>query len=308
MVMRCGRRVMIEIGSCSWTEKTLIRSGEFYVKGIRTAEERLRYYAERFTTVEVDSTYYAMPSPGTSALWAERTSQNFIFHIKVYGALTGHGVDPRTVPGDVLRVLPGGEHHRGKVYIKDPSLLRVLAERFIESLDPLIRSDKIGIMVFQFPQWFHYKAAHLDYIATCKEMMHGIPMGVEFRHGSWLTSQRRETVFSFLRENRITYITADEPQFGNLATVPFIPEVTTKTAYLRLHGRNRGNWLRKGIETSLRYDYLYSDDELREFIPPVLGLDRRSEKTYVMFNNCNGGSAMKNGMRLKEFMKKEGIR
>ena len=92
---------MIRTGTCSWTEKTLIQSGQFYPPDAKTAEARLRFYAAHFDTVEVDSTYYAIPDAKTAWLWDMRTQDNFTFHIKAYGALTGHGVDPRSLPKDV---------------------------------------------------------------------------------------------------------------------------------------------------------------------------------------------------------------
>jgi uncharacterized protein YecE (DUF72 family) len=135
--------------------------------------------------------------------------------------------------------------------------------------------------------------------------MEGLPMGVEFRHGSWLTADKQDIVFKFLQEHKITYIGADEPQYGNLATVPFIPRVTTDIAYYRFHGRNKENWLKKGISTTLRYAYLYSDDELRKFVPALQDSDKRAKVTYAMFNNCHGGFAMKNALRIRELLKKD---
>jgi uncharacterized protein YecE (DUF72 family) len=78
-----------------------------------------------------------------------------------------------------------------------------------------------------------------------------------------------QRLYQFLTTNQITYIPADEPQYGNLATIPFVPQLTTDIAYFRFHGRNRENWLKKGVETSLRYAYLYSDNELKEFTPSI---------------------------------------
>jgi uncharacterized protein YecE (DUF72 family) len=83
-------------------------------------------------------------------------------------------------------------------------------------------------------------------------------------------------------------------------TVPFVPKLTTDTAYFRFHGRNRENWLKKDIETSLRFAYLYSDGELKEFIPTIESLGKSTKQVYCMFNNCHGGFAMKNAMKLKE--------
>ncbi|HEY6009818.1 MAG TPA: DUF72 domain-containing protein, partial [Geobacteraceae bacterium] len=141
-------------------------------------------------------------------------------------------------------------------------------------------------------------SAELDRILACREMMGGLPMAIEFRHGSWLTVQRRGHVFGFLRENGLTYVTADEPQFGTLATVPFLPETTTDIAYLRLHGRNTDTWLRKGVETSARYDYLYSGEELRALAIAARELSARARVVYLLFNNCRAGHAMQNALEM----------
>ena len=132
--------------------------------------------------------------------------------------------------------------------------------------------------------------------------MEGIPVAIEFRHGSWLTKERAVQVFDFLKKNDLCYISADEPQYGSLATVPYLPEATNEIAYFRFHGRNRQNWLKKGIETSLRYSYLYSDSELEEFAGSVRRLGKKAKKTYAMFNNCHGGFAVRNALRLKELL------
>jgi uncharacterized protein YecE (DUF72 family) len=297
---------MILIGCCSWTEKTLIRSGEFYPKGIKSAEERLRYYAGQFSTVEVDSSYYSIPDKGNAALWAVRTPDDFVFHVKAFGALTGHGIDPKTLPHDIASVLPPSELDKRNIYIKSPEMLKIVGERFVEVLSPLREKNKLGMIVYQYPPWFRYNTENLRYLLSCKKLMDGLDLAVEFRHGSWLTPQRAGTVLDFLRENGITFIAADEPQYGTLATVPFIPAVTTETAYFRFHGRNRENWLKRGLETSLRYDYFYSDDELKELAEQVIEASRKTKKVCAMFNNCHGASAMKNARRLKEILKQCG--
>lgn len=293
---------MIRIGSCSWTEKTLIKSGEFYPKVNATAEERLRYYAENFNTVEVDSSYYAIPSIRTAWLWAQRTPDDFVFHIKVYAALTGHGVAPSSLPKDLLSLLPDKDRGRTRIYIKEPSFLKLLAEKLIDSLKPLSKTGKLGVIVFQFPPWFVYSHSNLDYILACKEMISDLAIAVEFRHGSWLAPDRAQSTFEFLKNHGITYVTADEPQYGTLATVPFLPHVTTDIAYFRFHGRNKKNWFKKGVETSLRYDYLYSADELKEFKKRIISTDREAKTTFAMFNNCHGASAIKNALMLRELI------
>ncbi len=291
---------MIRVGTCSWAEKTLVESGEFYPREVKSAEARLRYYASCFDTVEVDSTYYAIPEQRTAWLWGARTPGAFTFHVKAYGALTGHAIDPKTLPADIRGAAAGPS---GKsVYVKERDVLRLIAERFREALMPLARAEKLGVIVFQFPPWFDCKSGNMDYVLFCKQLMAELSLAVEFRHGSWLSGAKAPEVLAFLREHAITYIAADEPQYGTLATVPFVPFVTTDTAYFRFHGRNGENWLKKGIATSLRYAYTYSDAELHRFVPAVKEADRRALKTYAMFNNCHRGSATANASRLKELL------
>jgi uncharacterized protein YecE (DUF72 family) len=288
----------IHVGTCSWAEKSLIESGEFYPKGVSSAEERLRFYASHFDTVEVDSTYYAIPASHTAELWAERTPANFLFHVKVYGALTGHGTDPRTLTKALRELLPAADKEKRTIYIKEPELLKAVADAFAASLAPLRAAGKLGVLVFQFPPWFWYKAADLDYILKCRELMGELPIAVEFRNGSWLTEHHRGEVLKFLHDNGITFVTADEPQLGTLATVPFLPEITTDIAYFRLHGRNKEAWLKKGVETSERYDYLYSSGELKDFAETARKVSSKAKTVFVMFNNCRAGHAMKNALEL----------
>jgi uncharacterized protein YecE (DUF72 family) len=294
---------MIRVGICSWAEKTLIESGEFYPAQAKTAETRLRYYASRFDTVEVDSTYYAVPDPRTVWLWSMRTHDDFVFHIKVYGALTGHAIDPRTLPADLRGLADGASQSTRQVYVKNREGIELIGRRFIDVLSPLKHARKLGLMLFQFPPWFDYKISNMDYILFCRQIMEGLPLAVEFRHGSWLTNRNAPTTFGLLEKNAITYVAADEPQYGTLATVPFIPHVSSDTAYFRFHGRNRENWLKKGIPTTLRYAYSYSDKELEELTPEIKEADRQAKTTYAMFNNCHRGNATTNALRLKQLLK-----
>jgi uncharacterized protein YecE (DUF72 family) len=295
---------MILTGTCSWTEKTLIQSGKFYPKETNTAEARLRYYAEHFAIVEIDSTYYAIPSPSNASLWAERTPEKFIFNVKAYGALTGHGVDPRTLPADILKTLPHEDIQKKHIYIKDAALLKAVAGMFRDALEPLVKKGKLGVLVFQYPPWFQYNEANFDLILRDQELMDGLPIALEFRHGSWLTPQKEDKVLAFLSKNNITHIAADEPQYGTLATVPFVSALTSDIAYFRFHGRNKENWLRKGIETTLRFAYKYSEEELSGFVPAIQQIGKRAKTTFVMFNNCHLDYAVRNAIGMKELLRR----
>jgi uncharacterized protein YecE (DUF72 family) len=288
---------MIRVGTCSWTEKSLIRSGEFYPKTVNAAESRLKFYAERFNVVEVDSTYYALPTKTNSFLWADRTPEDFVFHIKAYGVLTGHAVDPRMLPPDIFSELPENDKRQKRVFVNERRLVKIITDKFLEALYPLESAGKLGVFVFQFPPWLIYKPENLDFILARRDLLGRRRMAVEFRHGSWYAADVREKVFHFLRKNQIIHVVADEPQYGSLATVPFVPQTTADIAYYRLHGRNRENWLRKGIETS------FTDEELKEFIPHVQTSEKMAKETFVMFNNCHGGYAMRNAEKMKALLK-----
>ena len=291
------QRGVIRIGTCSWAEKSLIESGTFYPAEVTTPEGRLRFYARHFDTVEVDSSFYAIPTPHMVSAWAERTPPGFLFHVKAYGALTGHAIGPGTLPPELRALLSTSDRENESIHVADPTLLRELARASVAAFAPLREARRLGFIVFQFPPWFGYKNANLDYLLYCKELMAGLPIAVEFRHGSWLTRHHADTLFDFLRQHKITYITCDEPQYGTLATAPFSPEVTTSMAYLRLHGRNAENWL---THDTPRYDYLYGSAELAEFACVARRLSARALMVFVMFNNCHLGHAARNAGELKD--------
>ena len=140
LVCRRYNDSMIHVGTCSWTEKSLIQSKEFYPKNVRTAESRLQFYSGCFDTVEVDSTYYAIPQKSNALPWAARTPANFVFHIKVYGALTGHAIDAKTLPPDIRAELSEKDKTQKQIYVKEPALVRLIAEKFMDALYPLMNS------------------------------------------------------------------------------------------------------------------------------------------------------------------------
>jgi uncharacterized protein YecE (DUF72 family) len=295
----------IRIGTCSWTEKSLIDSGAFYPPQATSAEQRLRFYASRFDTVEVDSSYFSIPTLQMTHAWVERTPEQFLFHLKAYGALTGHHIEPQALPKDLLELLPAADRLQESVHVSDAAALKGMAQAMVASLEPLKIAKKLGFVIFQFPPWFSYTNANRDYILHCKELMAGLPIAVEFRHGSWLLRRHADELFAFLREHKITYITCDEPQYGTLVSAPFHPEATTAIAYLRLYGRNAENWLGSA---ELRYDYLYDELELRGFAAEIKRLSAKARTTFVMFKNCHAGHAITNALQMRELLKPQPFR
>ena len=289
---------IIRIGTCSWTEKSLVEGGVFYPHGASTPKARLKYYARHFDTVEIDSSYYQIPTTDMARAWADRTPEHFLFHVKAYGALTGHNINPARLPEELRLMLPAEDRDKEEVHVSAPAALKAMAQAMTEALAPLKEAGKLGFIIFQFPPWFGSKKGNKGYLLYCRELMAGHPIAVEFRHGSWLTSRNREETFSFLREHKITYITCDEPQLGTLATAPFHPEATTSVAYVRLHGRSPENWQTRSVSED---EYLYKEEELREIAVEAKRLSAKARLTFVMFNNCRRGYAVKNALQLRAY-------
>src|SRR5881628_3564622 len=144
------------VGISSWTERTLIKEGNFYPSGAKTAEARLQFYASQFPIVEVDSTYYFPPSERNAILWLERTPSDFTFNVKAYSLLTNHPTKPNSLYKDIASELPTELLQKRNVYrenLPDEAVEEVW-QRFHDALMPLHSAGKLGAVLFQFPQWF----------------------------------------------------------------------------------------------------------------------------------------------------------
>ncbi len=289
----------ILIGTTSWTDKTLIESGLFYPGTAKTPEARLRYYANRFPIVEVDSSYYGMPSEHNSRLWVERTPEAFVFDIKAFRLFTGHQTSPTALPADIRKAL--GTVDNKNIYYRDvPQDTREeLWRRFRLSLDPLQQAGKLGVVVFQFPPWFVFKRTNLAHILECAEQLHGLPIAVEFRNKTWFGERHRDEVLAFERENGLAHVVVDEPQ-GFASSILAVWDATSpEVAVVRLHGRNGETWMKKGLTAAERFNYLYRESELREFVTPIEALATRAARVHVLFNNCYRDYAQRNAAHLR---------
>lgn len=290
----------ILVGTCSWTDPTLIESGRFYPQSVKSAEDRLKYYASQFPLVEVDSTYYSMPAERTARLWVERTEANFIFDVKAFRLFTHHPTPPAALPKDIREALAPESTQKANLYIRDmpPELTEELWQRFERALLPLDSAGKLGVVLFQFPPWFHPARANKEYILQLKEHLPQYRVAIEFRAASWLEQARREDTLSLLRDNGFPLVCVDEPQ-GFRSSVPPLAEATSDVALVRFHGRNKDTWEKKGLTPAERFNYLYTEDELGEWVPKIKGLASKTKQVHVLFNNCYGDKAVVNGRQIK---------
>ena len=165
-----------------------------------------------------------------------------------------------------------------------------VAASFLQSIRPLSEAGKLKGLLAQFPWGFKNTPENRDYLKGCRERTPDIPYFVEFRHRSWVS----EEVGNLLREHQLSFVCVDEPQIGDM--MPPMARATTNLGYIRFHGRNAKNWWGKGGD---RYDYLYTEDELRTWVGKVEQLLGKVDKIYLFFNNCHAGQAVENARMMK---------
>jgi uncharacterized protein YecE (DUF72 family) len=293
----------ILVGTASWTDKTLIACGRFYPPGATSAEARLRYYASQFPLVEVDSSYYAMPTPDTAQLWAERTPNDFVMNVKAFRLSTGHQTSPAVLHKDIRDAL--GPMIKANLYYRElPVEIRdELWRRFIEALVPLRAAGKLGLVHFQFPPWLLRNAAGLAHVRHCVERMAGHTLSVEFRHQSWFAGAHAESTLAFQRELGVVHTVVDGPQ-GFANSVPAVWETTHPAcALVRLHGHNAGTWNIKGATAaSDRFNYDYGEPELSDIAEQVARLALRAMATHVVFNNNMEDQGQRNAALLMRLL------
>ncbi|MCX8118337.1 MAG: DUF72 domain-containing protein [Desulfobacterota bacterium] len=249
--------------------------GTIYPPGL-PEREMLSYYEKElgFRALEVNFTYYSLPSQKSLAAMAKKTSPDFEFVVKAHKGLTHEIRDRET-----------------KKWIDNRETFR----QFRSSLDPLIAEGKLATVLAQFPYGFFPIRENFDYLHRFRGLMEGVPLVCEFRNEAWM----REETFDFLSKEEIGYCIVDEPKLPQL--MPYLPRATSSIGYFRFHGRNP-NWFQ--VPSSVRYDYLYSEEEIRTFVPDILEISKKTAKTFVFFNNCHAGSAAKNAAQLAQLLAK----
>ena len=271
----------VRIGTCSWADDALAK--HFYPPKL-PARERLAWYAEHFDTVEVDSTYYRLPGESMVEGWAERTPPGFTMHVKAFGLMTRHPVKIEVLPEDLRAEMPVDE--KGRVDRPPRELRGEVFRRFLAALEPLRRAGKLGGILFQFPSYVVFKDSSLEYLEWAREQVGGDEMLVELRHRSWLDDEHRAETLSFLERIGATYVTVDAPKSAEAKNlVPTVPAVTSRTAYVRFHGRNLATWNKRGGSAAERFDYLYSEEELAEWVPALKELAGEAQQAFALFNN-----------------------
>ncbi len=245
--------------------------GPFYPAAVKD-QEMLAYYAGQFPVLELDYTYYSMPYRRTLEAMARKTPPGFEFCVKAHKSMTHE--------------LSG-----------DPAEQKEVFSRFFEAMEPLVDQGKFGCLLAQFPWSYKPSQAAKDYILRLADFCGGKNTVVEFRNSMWV----QQETFDLLQKHGLGFCCVDEPRLRGL--MPPVAEATSRTGYIRFHGRNAAKWWNHEI-ASERYDYLYSKNELEEWLPKIESLVEKTDKVYVLFNNCHEGKAASNARDMTSLLER----
>jgi uncharacterized protein YecE (DUF72 family) len=242
--------------------------GVFYPADMKESDF-LHFYSERFSCVEIDTTYYRIPDPSMFEAVSKKVPEGFMFTMKVPASFT----------------------HERERFVED-------LVPFRRSIQPIVDRGMLGCLVAQFPYSFKSSREGLEHIVRIKEGM-DLPLVVEFRHISW----QKEDVYEFLQDHEVGYVNVDLPRIYGLPLPSGV--VTADVAYVRFHGRVDAKTWWEPEEAKQRYAYLYNEEELKEWVPHIMSIESRSRSTYLVFNNHFRGFATQNAAMMTRVMSGE---
>lgn len=287
------------VGTASWTDPEFLKAGWYPPEVKDDAEARLRHYAERFPMVEVNASFYAIPTLQTVARWAERTPPGFRFHVKAHGVISGHPSEPGRLPPP-LRELPARLDNRGRIRRPSRELRDAVIDALLEATGPL--GDKLGAILVQLPPYVASGLEQREELARILARLRPARAAVEPRHRSWAAPGEREALHDLLAAHDAAWVCVDAPRIDVASAMPPIVERTSDAlAYVRLHGRNASTWT-TGKTVAERFDHAYTDDEMREWVEPVLELAESAQEVAAVFNNNARDYPLRNAARFAELL------
>ncbi len=253
--------------------------------------DELRWYAEHFDTVEVNSSFYGPPTAETTRRWVEKTPRGFEFSLKLHQQFT----HPEMFKRSALAHLPDAS----------ASALAELARvneadigKFKSGLDPIASAGKLGSLLAQFPASFRDTPQNRAYLEWLLETFREYPIAVELRHKTW--SDQIGSTLELLGAFSAAWVQIDEPKFQLSIRQNYLPNVKG-FYYMRLHGRNAAQWWRHDAAED-RYNYLYSVDELKPFAETATAADAIVRKAYLYLNNHFSAKSVVNAAVLKSLV------
>jgi uncharacterized protein YecE (DUF72 family) len=237
--------------------------------------DELRFYAERFNTVEINSTFYGQPRAAVSLGWVRRTPADFEFSVKLFQKFTHPATAPDTSPVSSVDV-----------------------DAFKGGIEPLAAAGKLGALLAQFPSRFHDTPDAREYLAWVMRTFRDYPLAIELRHRSWSDADRATR--ALLAEGGAAWVQIDEPKFQSSIRQRLMPNQATRL-YVRLHGRNAAEWW-EHEQSEDRYDYMYTANELAPIIAKLRAARDQVRKLYLYMNNHFAAQAVANATMVREML------
>jgi uncharacterized protein YecE (DUF72 family) len=287
---------MIRVGTASWTDPGFV--ADWYPRGL-PAPARLGWYAGHFDYVEVNSSFYAIPTQKTVQRWDHETPANFLFDVKLHRLLSRHAAPLATLPPD----LRGGVeiNPRGNVVLT-LELEQAVIARIRAEFAPLREAGKLGTFLLQLSPSFSPRRHRLEELESLREAFGSDLLAIELRNRDWLTGAQRETTLAFFRATQLPLVVVDAPSSAHFTIMPGEDLVTAPTlAYLRLHGRNEHGYV-SGKSVAERFDYDYSEAEIEQIAERVDRLASEAADVHVAFNNNRSSYAPKAALSLKRVL------
>ena len=263
-----NRQSVIHIGPAGWSYKDW--EGVVYPQKPGSKFDPLSYLSRFFDTIEINSSFYRPPTPTTTKSWVRRVASNpgFTFTAKLHRIFT---------------------HERGKATAADEKAFR-------EAMNPLAESGKLGAILIQFPWSFKNTKEERAYLQRLIAQFQDYPLVLEVRHASWNTPG----IYEELEEKGVGICNIDQPIFAK--SIKPAALTTSGIGYVRLHGRNYGNWFREQAPRDDRYNYLYSLDELDPWVTRIKEVAKQTKESYVITNNHFLGKAVVNALEIKSIL------
>ncbi|HEY6211252.1 MAG TPA: DUF72 domain-containing protein [Vicinamibacterales bacterium] len=290
----------VRIGTSGWSYPSGkgTWNGVFYPKPRSRDFDELAYYAEHFDTVEVNSTFYGQPRADVCRRWAERTPSGFEFSVKLYQKFTHPRMFGERVAKQIGTAVAG---NLGPADTYSDAIAALAGfnqadlDEFRRGIEPIATADKLGALLAQFPPSFKDTPDSREALAALLRAFHEYPIAVELRHKSW--SDSIGDTLTLLNGFKAAWVQIDEPKFRFSIRQNYLPNVKG-FYYMRLHGRNAANWW-KHDKSEDRYNYLYSADELQEFVETARATTRLVKKTYLYTNNHFSAKSVANAVMIK---------
>jgi uncharacterized protein YecE (DUF72 family) len=292
---------VVRVGIAGWDYRDW--AGIVYPHPQPRGFDRLSFLGNFFDAIEINSTFYRQPEAKAARSWASRVSSesSFRFTAKLFQIFTH-------APGGSL--LPAGRSASAPGTVD----LRAEARTYLAGIGPLLDAGRLGAVLMQFPHAFHDRPGNRAHIETVARLLPGLPLVAEFRHRSW----DNEGALAFLRDFGVGFCNIDQPALG--ATLPPTAHVTSRVAYVRLHGRNAANWFPSRESgrgpgppsttpsVAARYDYFYSSEELRPWVARIRSIAAGAEEVFVIANNHYRGKGPANALMLKSALSRGSVK